>query len=151
MFLQVWCCVFYRLHPTHIKRWISLTKLEGKSAMIYMKKKLSEWCRHLTMLFLSFPLGQFHLQEKMIKKYFYNFCQFFLYWWLPSLFIVILVRCVATKIKIWVKFHEFWTKMRKIDFFERSTIINFQYIIAIIDEIHFSSSSTLYVNNWVLS
>ena len=41
--------------------------------------------------------------------------------------------------------------MRKIDFFERSTIINVQYIIAIIDEIHFSSSSTLYVNNWVLS
>ena len=41
--------------------------------MIYMKKKLSEWRCHLTMLFLSFPLGQFHLQEKMIKKYFYNF------------------------------------------------------------------------------
>ena len=147
MFLQVWCCLFYRLHPTHIKRWISLTKLEGKSAMIYMKKKLSEWCRHLTMLFLSFPLGQFHLQEKMIKKYFYNFCQFFLYCcWLPSLFVVILVMCCyrnKDKGKIpWI----LDKKKRRVDLFERSAVINFQYIIAIIVKAYYTSSSTLYVN-----
>ena len=147
MFLQVWCCLFYRLHPTHIKRWISLTKLEGKSAMIYMKKKLSEWCRHLTMLFLSFPLGQFHLQEKMIKKYFYNFCQFFLYCcWLPRLFVVILVMCCyrnKDKGKIpWI----LDKKKRRVDLFERSAVINFQYIIAIIVKAYYTSSSTLYVN-----